>query len=514
MSSNITTWMRTTAALTALTGFILGLLLSTHALLSNFKNIHEQYADTLFSEIESTVIETASIINALNKLNYTQCLPENLLEMRRALFLAQHIRDIGFLNNDNKIICTTGLGVLDTPFSSFSSDFFTENGFEIWVNLPLKMFDQEYSALIAKKGYYNTVYDLSRINKIITNDYNWQLIYHFAGETNHIAGSKDTFRFEFKESGYDFSLLNQYSEFCLGLNHSYCIALESTFTEFLAQYRSLIIVILILLTSFVFINASVTLYLLKRFYSINSIVKRSIKKDKFFSLYQPIIELKTGQIVGCEALARYNGGDAELYPDQFIPVVRKLNLSWLFTEQIIRKAILDLESHSDLPDGFRVGFNLFPCDISTGRIQQILDIDEVRNTRFNIVFEVTEDEELDANEAREQLTWLNDQGFKIAVDDFGTGYSSLNQIKNMNCQILKIDRSFVMDMEEGSIKSSLIPHIIKIASDLNLQVVAEGIENVMQEKELRELGVEFGQGWGLGKPMEAKNIVNLYLSKR
>ncbi|MFQ3229501.1 MAG: sensor c-di-GMP phosphodiesterase-like protein, partial [Reinekea sp.] len=67
---------------------------------------------------------------------------------------------------------------------------------------------------------------------------------------------------------------------------------------------------------------------------------------------------------------------------------------------------------------------------------------------------------------------------------------------------------------EGSIKSSLIPHIVKIASDLNLKVVAEGIENQMQENELRELGVEFGQGWRFGKPMKVKNLASLIESKR
>ncbi|MFQ3232160.1 MAG: sensor c-di-GMP phosphodiesterase-like protein, partial [Reinekea sp.] len=451
MSLRTPTWMRTIAAVIALVGFMLGFGLATYVLLSTFKNVHDEYADNLMTEAEGVVVEIATILKQLNELNIAQCNQENMLAMRRSLFLSNHVREIGYLNNNNKLICTTGLGVLDEPFSSDGSDFFTENGFEIWIAQPLKMFNQEYKALIAKSGNYNAVYDLNRIKSIGLDGFDWQLIYRQGEMTSPITGSKETFRHLFQEDGHDFSLLEQYSEYCMISNPRYCIAIESRYPVFFEHYRSLIFVVLILLLSLTFINFSVALVLLKRFYSLNSLVKRGIRRDQFFSLYQPIVKLITGEIVGCEALARYKGRKSELFPDQFIPVIRSLKLTWLFTEKIIRKALLDLESNADLPDGFHVNFNIFPSDISSGRIQKLMNIHEVRNTRFHLVFEVTEDEELEEKESKSQLEWLNKQGFSIAVDDFGTGYSSLNQVKNMHCQILKIDRSFVMDMEEGSI---------------------------------------------------------------
>ena len=95
------------------------------------------------------------------------------------------------------------------------------------------------------------------------------------------------------------------------------------------------------------------------------------------------------------------------------------------------------------------------------------------------------------------LYWL------FAIDDFGVGYSNLSQLKTLNCDYLKIDRSFVMDMEDNSIRSSLIPHIVSIAEGLNVDLIAEGVENIDQCNELKGLTIGFGQGWLFGKPQSA-----------
>ena len=94
----------------------------------------------------------------------------------------------------------------------------------------------------------------------------------------------------------------------------------------------------------------------------------------------------------------------------------------------------------------------------------------------------------------------------FAIDDFGVGYSNLSQLKTLNCDFLKIDRSFVMDMEDNSIRSSLIPHIVSIAEGLNVELIAEGVENAEQSKELKGLTIGFGQGWLFGKPQSASAL--------
>lgn len=96
----------------------------------------------------------------------------------------------------------------------------------------------------------------------------------------------------------------------------------------------------------------------------------------------------------------------------------------------------------------------------------------------------------------------------MAIDDFGVGYSNLSQLKSLKCEFLKIDRSFVMDMEDHSIRSSLIPHIVSIADELRVTLIAEGVENTDQCQELVNMNVEYGQGWLFGKPQTVENLAN------
>jgi sensor c-di-GMP phosphodiesterase-like protein len=97
-------------------------------------------------------------------------------------------------------------------------------------------------------------------------------------------------------------------------------------------------------------------------------------------------------------------------------------------------------------------------------------------------------------------------GFRIAIDDFGTGYSNLSSLKNLDIDYLKIDKSFIFDMEDSTIKSSLIPHIIDISDSLGLSCVAEGIENPLQLGILKQWGIKYGQGYYFSKPIAMEEL--------
>ena len=131
---------------------------------------------------------------------------------------------------------------------------------------------------------------------------------------------------------------------------------------------------------------------------------------------------------------------------------------------------------------------------------------------FKLVLEITEDEQIATQSAVRHIKALKRKGFLFAVDDFGVGYSNLSQLKSLNCDHLKIDRSFVMEMEDNSIRSSLIPHIVNIAEGLDLALIAEGVENQEQSKQLQGLTIGFGQGWLYGKPQTVESLGDSVLS--
>lgn len=224
------------------------------------------------------------------------------------------------------------------------------------------------------------------------------------------------------------------------------------------------------------------------------------------------MDLESGKVVGCEVLARFRDSNGDLPPGVFIPVLARANLSWEFTQIIMRKALEDLEPLDDLPNGFKVSINLFPSDIAQSRLQNADSTLNLAASRFHIVLEVTESEELDTRAAKECIDWLCEQGFELAIDDFGTGYSNLSKVRDLGAGILKIDQAFIFDIETGGLGAALVPLMIQIANELGMRVVAEGVETTAQASVVRSMGIKRAQGWAFGKPMPAKALQNLFHS--
>ncbi|MEZ8585600.1 EAL domain-containing protein [Vibrio cyclitrophicus] len=242
--------------------------------------------------------------------------------------------------------------------------------------------------------------------------------------------------------------------------------------------------------------------------SLESRVNRALDNRTFHCVYQPIVNMNENKIIGVEVLARLKDRYGDVYPDEFIPLIALEHRSWEFTEHIIETALSELTQLGVSLADFKVSLNIFPSDINDNQIAKITRLNGIQSFQGKIVLEVTESEILEHESAKLNMEKMVAQGFELAIDDFGTGYANFHQLKAMSAKYLKIDRSFVMDMEEDSIKSALIRHILPIARDLNMQVVAEGVENERQHRILRDIGVDYGQGWHYGKP---KTIDHLWL---
>ncbi|WP_144397620.1 EAL domain-containing protein (plasmid) [Vibrio coralliilyticus] len=235
-------------------------------------------------------------------------------------------------------------------------------------------------------------------------------------------------------------------------------------------------------------------------------VLRALKNNTFHCVYQPIVDLQTGRIVGVEMLARLTDERGRIPPDAFIPIILDAQKSWAFTRMIIETALGELNTLKSINADFKVGFNLFPSDITSGITQELLDFKGMQAFPGTVAIEIIEAEVLAQKEAQEHIAALKRQGFLIAIDDFGTGYANLNQLEAICGDYLKVDRSFVSDVDTSSIKSSLIPHIVTIANEIGMTVIAEGIETPAQHDALKAMGVQLGQGWFFGKPESLKTL--------
>lgn len=470
----------------------------------DFKAKHRDYAESFFTEVRDVERELQASLTRLNGFGFETCNDATLLEMRRVLFFSNHIRDIGYLNG-RELLCTTGVGLIEPPVTTRDYDLVAKNGIGMNLNSSLRLFDTEVNAIIAQGGNYNAVFDVNRLNHSIPSHFSWLISYAFEREEMAIASYSQPIEIDLSQPEFEFTFNRQKTKRCIDLP-SYCIYLETDFAEFWSTYQrsfyffTAVIVLISLLLSIV------TFELMKQRRSLESLVYKGIKNARFYPVYQPIVRLDNGEIIGCEALARYRSENTPLFPDQFIPAVVRLRKTWAFTELIFNHAIRELNESIAIPEGFRFSFNLFPADVSSGEASKLLISS---NNRLTLVFEITEEQKLEGSDIEQEIAAIKAKGGLIALDDFGTGYSNLDQMHSLDFDYLKIDRSFVNDMEDGSIKSELIPYVVEVAKGLNVEIVAEGVENEDQARMLADLGVTYGQGWYFGKPMSLADLEDL-----
>jgi diguanylate cyclase (GGDEF)-like protein len=229
----------------------------------------------------------------------------------------------------------------------------------------------------------------------------------------------------------------------------------------------------------------------------------ALHQDQFVPFFQPIQRLDTDEVVGFEALIRWQHPERGLLaPAQFLPIAEDSGsieaIDWWMFEHACR-----LAAHS-LGDGRYVALNVSPLhfrrDDFGQRLARMLQHTGLPPSR--LVIEVTEGSLLDDPEGvRDSLAWLRTQGIGAALDDFGTGYSSLSYLHTFPLQSVKIDRSFVarLGAEEGN-SDAVVVSILALARALGMDAIAEGIETQAQHDTLLAMGCRFGQGYLLGRP--------------
>jgi diguanylate cyclase (GGDEF)-like protein len=226
--------------------------------------------------------------------------------------------------------------------------------------------------------------------------------------------------------------------------------------------------------------------------------------------FQPLMDVKTQQIVAFEALARWNSPEiGSVPPDLFIPVAESGDLIHLVTRTVLRKA---LAAAREWPEDIGLSFNLSTRDLmSSYAMTQIIALIEssgVRPGRLEI--EITETTLVaDFDHASRAIRRFKKMGVNIALDDFGAGYSSLSYVHRLPVDRIKIDRSFVQEMHASPIARDIIKSVIGLCDNLKLDCATEGVETVEQYDLLRKYGCDVVQGFLFGRPVSPEEIPDL-----
>ena len=243
-----------------------------------------------------------------------------------------------------------------------------------------------------------------------------------------------------------------------------------------------------------------------------------LRGGEFVLYYQPQVSMSSGALVGWEALIRWIHPELGLIPPlQFIPLAEETELILPIGEWALRNALKQWKKwHDEGYPSATVAVNISAVQFKQENIAQVVNkaLREEGVPPENLELELTETVVMhDTKRANKALKELSDLGVKISIDDFGTGYSSLSCLKNFPVDKLKIDRSFISDLEEDSGNVQIAKAIIQLGHILGLEVISEGVETQGQLKILKENGCDSIQGYYFGKPMSVEEIPS-YLKQK
>jgi diguanylate cyclase (GGDEF)-like protein len=269
--------------------------------------------------------------------------------------------------------------------------------------------------------------------------------------------------------------------------------------------------------NFNFYNAAMNIDVLRNV-TINRRLRYAIENNSLDMFYQPLVDLKTGRIIGAEALMRWT--DEELgavSPDEFIILAERNGLIHSLGEFALTEACQQAAKwQTIIPIQISVNFSSVQfrdCYALLAQIKRVLAQTGLPSDKLDV--EVTESLLINQeDELSSMLTELRNLSIQLTIDDFGTGYSALSYLQKYAFSKLKIDRAFVMNLETNESDRSLVTAIIAMAKALNMKVVAEGIEEQAQADFLKQLNCEYGQGYLFSRPVPALEFEALLMAEK
>lgn len=466
-------------------------------------------ANRAITRANLSMIEIGDVFKTVSRSESAPCSPEHISEMRRLVFNAPTIAEIGFF--ENGFLSCTSWGKTDKVIKYSRGDYTTENGIEVKIRMrPLVTGGKSMMAL--QYGNYNALVDPVRFVDVLV-DRGVQLA--IASERGDLIGELN------EPSRYLVSQILTQPQNGMTDKELYAIAKGNGWMAIAIEPREGMLenlrreqLLLLPIGGFisVFIVALV-IWMSRRRLSPLGELQMAIDHREFIVHYQPIVELKTGRCVGSEALVRWRRPDGSLVrPDLFIPLAEESGLITEITEQVMGSVISDLKDHLIADRSLHVAINLSAADIKTGRALPLIGsaLEGTGIEREQVWLEATERGFMDIDSAKSTITLARQLGHAVAIDDFGTGYSSLQYLQGLPLNVLKIDKAFVETIGKNTATSSVIAHIIDMARALDLTMVAEGVETESQARYLVSHHVEFAQGFLFSPPLPADEFIEFY----
>ena len=242
-------------------------------------------------------------------------------------------------------------------------------------------------------------------------------------------------------------------------------------------------------------------------------IENALRAGEFVPYYQPIVDIRSGQLRGAEVLVRWRKPDGTLVlPGSFIPLAESSGLIREMTRDLMRRVCVEAGSALGRRPALKISFNfagkLFSDDSIVKDVRKIFSGSPIKLSQ--VVLEVTERDPIENFTAtRQTIAAFQELGVRIAIDDVGTGHSGLSYMLKLGVDIIKIDKMFIDAIGTDRNSTTIVETLVDLAHNMRMDVVAEGVENFEQVVYLRELGVRSAQGYVFAPPLPGKAFLQL-----
>jgi sensor c-di-GMP phosphodiesterase-like protein len=467
------------------------------------------YADGFTDEINST-------LDAVNASPYPLCSDEDIARLRNLVFHRRLVKEIGRIR-DGMLYCTSMVGRLDHPVPKSAPDVVTPSGRLIFLNVPL----------ISTPGMRGDITQSGEADFVAARDtfahfgeppltYTTTLTNRLKGQVVPTAGAPlklspaevlaetETFR---EGSLYLARCSPRFSP-CMVTG----IPLQAAW-----QQNQFMIAGYLFLGGLAGMALALILVLQPRKRTLATQLRRALRRNLLTVVYQPIVDVKTGRILGVEALARWTNEDGQyVRPDVFVAAAEELGFIGKLTRVVLRLVVEELGPYLRAHPEFSVSVNISAADLADRQFVPMLEklLRKHRISTHSINLERTERSTADHHLAIEAIHRLRERGHQFYIDDFGTGYSSLSYLNELAVDAIKIDRAFTDAVGTGSLTAAIVPQILAMADALHVKVVVEGVERAEQSHYFAALDQEIlAQGWHFGEPVPAAQLLILLEAK-
>ena len=459
---------------------------------------------------EELAHESDVAIDAVAGNHEQPCSDRDMQFMRNKVFASEHIRDIGRTGNE-ALLCSSGVGRFSEPLRIDLEPDIAIEGRKVWVSTPLVtstaargfVIERRNVSVVLNPEIFKSVEDPApRFSTGYVIDPNQRRMVLTSGEPLPLTMVEILSGRFIERKGV------LYQPDCSAVSYLCTVTGESTSAAIRRGHAEIVTFSVIggLLGGL----CGILLLLLAAWLrSPPSQLRRAVRRGALNVAYQPVVDLDSGKVVGAEALVRWSKEDGEMIaPDTIISLAETRGFVTEVTRVMMRKVVAevgDLMAKGEL----RITLNITAQDLVDGEF--FLELGRCLKSRSieprYLGLELTERSTAEHGVASEALARLKKAGYSIYIDDFGTGYSSLAYLHRLAVDAIKIDRAFTQTVGTDAVTASVVPQILAMAEQLDLQVVVEGIETIEQAEFFRKRRAGLhGQGWLYSKPLPAAEL--------